>query len=341
MNRTERAIELLNGIISDIPDNDISTEAILYSCRELATLLKLDEKESEWINHELSGFKSEVPVHRRVTLPATVSRPEFVDPWNAVWDYWQSMLGSWKNITFGIEYPISQLETATRSIQLVYAEPHKVPRRNDDYSSTSPTINAEIPWIAELKVESMKAIASRIRSKAHEFVLKHREMVWIDESVHDDVIVDPTVFAGISSTGYFERLAEAVNKCYRVGVYTGSGVLLRKLIENLLYIVLEKAYSGTEKMDLIYNNNRKMIQGFSFLIDVFNKNYNEDFHRAGKISKKVGIMKIITNLHEMKDSLDMAAHNLPSFLGVEELKQIAAKADEISRFLRGVWDALP
>ena len=44
MNKTERTIELLTGVIRDIPNNNISTEAILYRCRELATSLKLEEE---------------------------------------------------------------------------------------------------------------------------------------------------------------------------------------------------------------------------------------------------------------------------------------------------------
>jgi hypothetical protein len=339
MSRNERIIELLDSIIRDIPDKSISTEEILYRCQEVVVLLKLDGKESKWIKSELSGYESKIPKHRSVSIPATVTKPGFTNPWDAVWAHWQSLLGSWKNITFLIGYPISQLESATSSIQLIRNLQYKVPRRWDDHTSPR-IIDAEIPWVAQLTEETMKSIVSKVRSIAHEFALKHRDTAWVDESVHDDTIIDQTVYVGISATGYFDRLVEEVNKCYKCGAYTGSGIVLRKLIENLLYEVLQKAYKGTEKMALIYDSNRRMTQGFSTLIEVFDKNYTDDFRREGGISKKPGIRKIITNLKEIKDILDMAAHNPPVSLDIEELKLLVKKADEISRFLRGVWDAL-
>ena len=348
--KKKRIVEIVNSVLKNIANKDVSTESLLYQVKELAGLVEASEDETEWIDYELEGYPRKgvsIPNYREVDFVASVPSPVGINPYDPGWKHHFSMVGHIKNTTYSILLPISRLETARESIIYTETEIHQVEKRYDDMSRfDNPTLDVQIPFESVLTTKKMDGIVASVRKRTYDFVLEYRDLAFIDSPdnmiVHNKNLLDSKIYAGLSPTEDFVLLADEINKSYMIGAYTAAGVLSRKLVENLLYSVLERAYKNIpEKKKKIYNEHEKRQEGFSILIKVFNSNYNEDFREYGGITKKSGIEQHIQILNEIKDDLDMATHNLPIIFSDKDISKIAPKLEKVSKFLRRIWDAMP
>ncbi|MFX1606552.1 MAG: hypothetical protein ACFFDD_11685 [Promethearchaeota archaeon] len=341
--------ELIELVLQNVANRQVSTDSLLYYSKELASLLGLAEKDVKWIDYEIEGYpeKKDVPKYREVEIWASVSKSKTLKRGDPGWNYYYPLIGTRKKRSYLVLGPIGDLETAEYDAIFDSTETHDVPKGEDDISGQiERTIKIEIPYRAILTLRMMRLIVSAVRKRVYDFVLGWSDSIRKDSPdsflIHDEGVFDVAIFEKLTTTNDFVILAEEINQCFKFACYTAAGVLSRKLLENLLYHVLEKAYKGIpEKMDLIYNEHRHMIQGFSVLIDVFKENYNDDFRKYGGISKKTGIQKQIQNLTELRDVLDMATHNLPVFLSEPEFREVASKAEITAKFLRRMSDSMP
>ncbi len=68
----------------------------------------------------------------------------------------------------------------------------------------------------------------------------------------------------------YEEIIAEINGTYTDHYFTSMYILIRKLLENLLYDCL-KVYYGTQDIDKYYNTTKNQHQGFGTLIDNFNQ----------------------------------------------------------------------
>lgn len=192
----------------------------------------------------------------------------------------------------------------------------------------------------------MHGIVASVRKRIHDFVLEHRNLTFDDSSdevaIHKNDLLDSKVYENLTPTDDFLLHVNEINKCYKTGAYTAAGILSRKLIENLLYYVMERAYKEKpEKRKKIYNIHENRKAGFTKLIKIFDANFEDDFREYCGITKKSGIGKQIQILNEIRDDLDMATHNLPIILDEKDIMRIIPKIISASKFLRRIHDSMP
>jgi len=182
--RKEKALEILESILNDIEDSNVTTTALLYRCQKASKLLDLDESETLWINLELVGYpkipieeemklnkKFRVPAYRHVILPAKSPRPPFADP-----RYPHTMLQLQLSAAplptpFLITYPCMELETANQPKKLVFSK--VVENESDSSSYFREKQDMVVSLEAILPVEKMRGMSYSIRAKVHDFATWH------------------------------------------------------------------------------------------------------------------------------------------------------------------------
>ena len=125
----------------------------------------------------------------------------------------------------------------------------------------------------------------------------------------------------------YQDIINEINGTYSNRFFTSMYILIRKLLENLLYDCLKKYY-GTQKIEMFFNKDKKHHQGFGTLRENFSKLISEENFRANvdKIDQK-----FIDLLKDFKDSGDINAHSLFNF---PHQNFIEDKKDEINILLR-------
>lgn len=129
--KKKRIVELIDTILNNIANRDISTESLLYQTKELAALVRTNKDDIRWMDYELEGYPEKgklVPDYRRANFVASVPFPEGFRPFDAGWGYHRSMVGTVKNVTFNIILSIARLEQADQPITYVDTETHQVPK---------------------------------------------------------------------------------------------------------------------------------------------------------------------------------------------------------------------
>ena len=118
---------------------------------------------------------------------------------------------------------------------------------------------------------------------------------------------------------YRDIIAE-INSTYKYGFFTSMYILIRKLLENLIYDCLKKYY-GMANIDKFFNEGRTKHHGFSTL----RLNFDSLIKEPGFIAMVGAVdQKIIDLLGEFKDSGNVNAHslfNFPHQSFVEEKKE--------------------
>ena len=121
------------------------------------------------------------------------------------------------------------------------------------------------------------------------------------------------------SNVYRDVLAE-INSTYKYGFFTSMYILIRKLLENLIYDCLKKYY-GMANIDKFFNEGRTKHHGFSTL----RLNFDALIKEPGFIAMVGSVdQKIIDLLGEFKDVGNINAHslfNFPHQSFVEEKKE--------------------
>lgn len=113
---------------------------------------------------------------------------------------------------------------------------------------------------------------------------------------------------------YFD-LVKDINWCYRYGIPSATGILLRKMFENLLIDLLRGKY-GTAKLDLFYWKERGRFNDFTTLLSNFKDNL-EDFmpYSSGLNDEVIGK---IAKFQELGNS---NAHSIDSYVTIKSLEK--------------------
>ncbi|TES99989.1 MAG: hypothetical protein E3J90_04435 [Promethearchaeota archaeon] len=111
-----------------------------------------------------------------------------------------------------------------------------------------------------------------------------------------------------------------INNTYKFGFFTSMYILIRKLLENLIYDCLKKHY-GTANIEKFFNESKTKHHGFSTL----RLNFNALIQEPGFIAMVGSVdQKIIDLLGEFKEKGNINAHslfNFPHQSFVEEKKE--------------------
>ena len=107
----------------------------------------------------------------------------------------------------------------------------------------------------------------------------------------------------------YTDIIDEINNTYKFGFFTSMYILIRKLLENLIYDCLKKYY-GTGDLDKFFNSSKAKHHGFSILKLNFNALIQETNFLAmvGDVDQK-----FIDILGEFKDSGNINAHSLFNF----------------------------
>ena len=131
----------------------------------------------------------------------------------------------------------------------------------------------------------------------------------------------------------YQDVINEINGTYKNHFFTSMYILIRKLLENLLYDCLKKYY-GAQHKEMFFNQAENRHHGFGNLRKNFSKLINEaDFiEDVDKIDQK-----IIDLLKEFKDSGDINAHSLFNF---PHQRFVEDKKDEINILLNKLMSIL-
>jgi hypothetical protein len=131
---------------------------------------------------------------------------------------------------------------------------------------------------------------------------------------------------------FYPVLVENINKSYRLGIYDGTLVLTRKLLESLLIDILRKQY-GTDEIELYYNPDEALFQQFNDLIDNFDDNIADFKHLCGSLDDE-----FIDELDTFRQSANAEAHSIETNLSEDDIDQYRNQARHTARVLFRIYD---
>jgi len=134
---------------------------------------------------------------------------------------------------------------------------------------------------------------------------------------------------------YRDVIAE-INSTYKYGFFTSMYILIRKLLENLIYDCLKKYY-GMANIDKFFNEGRTKHHGFSTLRLNF-----DGLIREPRFIAMVGIVdqKIIAQLGEFKDTGNVNAHSLFNFPHQNFIEEKKEEIDLLLSRLKSILENL-
>ncbi len=107
----------------------------------------------------------------------------------------------------------------------------------------------------------------------------------------------------------YRDVVSEINNTYKYGFFTSMYILIRKLLENLIYDCLKKYY-GMANIDKFFNEGRTKHHGFSTL----RLNFDALIKESGFIAMVGSVdQKVIDLLGEFKDSGNANVHSLFNF----------------------------
>ena len=107
----------------------------------------------------------------------------------------------------------------------------------------------------------------------------------------------------------YTDIIDEINNTYKSGFFTSMYILIRKLLENLIYDCLKKYYD-TANIDKFFNTSKNQHHGFSTL----RLNFNELIQESNFIAMVDNVdQRIIDLLGEFKDTGNVNAHSLFNF----------------------------
>lgn len=241
----------------------------------------------------------------------------------------EEIISKFNNVTGQASYALSETSTRLAYSLIVRAKAiiEKVVGKDSIYCKQIEEIQKRDKY---LKFVSIKAILGSVEAFYNDYKKNLIEIEDLDftllkyEKIIDDI--------DLKDSAYHEIIKE-INGTYKNHFFTSMYILIRKLLENLLYDCLKKYY-GTQNNARFFNTKKKQHHGFGTLRENFNILINEgDFiENIGKIDQK-----FIDLLKDFKDSGDINAHSLFNF---PHQKFVEDKKVEINILLKRIKSVL-
>jgi hypothetical protein len=134
-------------------------------------------------------------------------------------------------------------------------------------------------------------------------------------------------YLDIDTPSKYEKLAAGINDSYRVGSYTATMILSRKLIENLLIEVLRYEFRN-DQPQVYFDVDRNQNKSLKPLIE----NFGEHKNRFKKDSERID-QDLISNLNAIRKEGNSSAHSI-------EMDNTKEDCDDLSNNLHEAVDVL-
>jgi len=126
---------------------------------------------------------------------------------------------------------------------------------------------------------------------------------------------------------FYDELIENINKCYRIGVYDGTFVLTRKLLENLVIDLLRKEYPKSY-LRIYYILEQHRFRNFSDLLEVFEYRLKDYQSYSNGMTDE-----LITNINRFRESANADAHSIVRNPSQEEIEVLGEDAEHAAKVM--------
>ena len=134
---------------------------------------------------------------------------------------------------------------------------------------------------------------------------------------------------------FYSDLIEDINNSYMYGIYDGTLVLSRKLIESLLVDILRSEYGESNKT-LYFDPDNYQYQRLSKLIDNFDDNLNDFKSYAGGADDS-----LIADLEDIRSDANDSAHTLETNISAKEIGEYSTKIERTAKKLFRIKSNIP
>ena len=141
--------------------------------------------------------------------------------------------------------------------------------------------------------------------------------------------VTTDLFIDIDNTtdDFYDDLIENINQCYRIGVYDGTFVLTRKLLENLVLDLLRKEYPKSY-LQMYYIPNERRFRNFSTLLDVFEYRLKDYQSYSDGLNSD-----LIADIRRFKNTANSDAHSVVRNPDKDDIDDLGDSAEYASKVL--------
>jgi hypothetical protein len=126
---------------------------------------------------------------------------------------------------------------------------------------------------------------------------------------------------------FYDDLIENINKCYRIGVYDGTFVLTRKLLENLVIDLLRKEYPKSY-LRMYYIPEYGRFRNFSELLEVFEYRLKDYQSYSNGMNTE-----LISDINRFRESANSDAHSIVRNPEQEEIKDLGEDAEHAAKVM--------
>ena len=127
---------------------------------------------------------------------------------------------------------------------------------------------------------------------------------------------------------FFDKLVLEINNAFRLGLFTATIVLIRKLFENLIIDVLRQRY-GIPEIELFYSKKDNGFHSLSMLISNLRTKI-PDFRPYGFFKLDRDKESFLNFLQDIRHEGNASAHSLGSLLGRDEINTLKPSINKYS-----------
>jgi len=138
---------------------------------------------------------------------------------------------------------------------------------------------------------------------------------------------DPFINIENTTDDFYDDLIENINKCYRIGVYDGTFVLTRKLLENLVIDLLRKEYPKSY-LRIYYVPEEHRFRNFSDLLEVFEYRLKDYQSYTNGLTEE-----LITDINRFRESANADAHSIVRNPSQEEIENLCEDAEHAAKVM--------
>jgi len=137
------------------------------------------------------------------------------------------------------------------------------------------------------------------------------------------------IFIDIDNTtdDFYDELIENINQSYRIGVYDGTFVLTRKLLENLVIDLLRREYPKSY-LRMYYLPEQHRFSNFNDLLDVFEYRLKDYQSYSNGLDEE-----LISNINRFRNSANSDAHSIVRNPDKDEIDDLGDDAEYAAKVM--------
>lgn len=143
----------------------------------------------------------------------------------------------------------------------------------------------------------------------------------------------PTYIKQNGFSGLYIRLCEEINRCYATGSYIATAFLCRRILENLVFGILQKRFSTDQNTYLKPNNEPKSF--FNLIETMLTEKID---HFQGLFPGNARIEDVKSSLHKFRKKFNVDIHQLGSIPIKTELDSFKSEFDVVIDILLHIYN---